>query len=107
MMIITVNCMALSCAEYDVALCKADVSVKPGCLMSHNWLHNPACKINETKTKCVMLMLCSERVSGADGVSGGEQPLPQITKQGTSARGRYGACPQGCSDRQQGEAVEG
>ena len=110
LMIITVNCMALSCPEYDVALCKAGVSSKSGCLMSHNLLHTPDCKINEMKTykiKCLMLMLCSERVSRADGVSGSEQPLPQITKQGTSARGRYGACPEGCSDRQQGEAVEG
>ena len=84
-MIITVNCMLHSCAECDVALFKAGVSVKPGCLTSQNWPHNPACKVNEMKTKCVMLMLCSERVSRADGVSGSEQPLPQITKQGTSA----------------------
>ena len=68
-----INCMAISGAEYGAALCKAGVSV--------------------------MLMLCSGRVSRASGVSGGQQPLPQVTKQGTSARGRYGTCPQGTSDR--------
>ncbi len=78
-MIIIVNCMVHSRAEYDVALCRAVVSL--------------------------MLMLCSEGVSRAGGVSGGEQPLPQVTNQGTSARGRYGTCPQGCSDRQHGGSL--
>ncbi len=48
-------CMTLSCAEHDVALCKAVVSVPSQ--ISHNWLHTADCKINEMKTKCVMFML--------------------------------------------------